>query len=274
MLEHIENVKGKIRESATFPKGDILPIGSGIKEKNPMTLILGLENGKEAILAADSKLSKSNDGGGMYTQRFDKLRLVNKGNWIIGAANSAIGYDLIEQMEDRGERFDPDIHVGAHKYAARTNELYLAFGYRGMPSFLLAGASDHDAAIYGWNLAPKDEDGGFVGTRFGGAVKCMRQEAIGAKHHGALYFSYAFHSPDLATAQRIVLAHLCVSEAAKQDPRCGPPVQVGIIRPGKKARIFTAEELVEVQSRSGEIAAEIEKLILASSPKIANLDVD
>lgn len=251
-----------------YDQCSILPPGIGIKERDAMTLILGLENDREAILAADSKLSKSNDGGGMYTQRFDKLRLVNKGNWIIGAANSSIGYDLIEQIENHGEKFDADIHVGAHKYAARTNELYLDFGYRGETSFLLAGASDHDAAIYGWNLAPKDENRGFVGERFSGAVKSIRQDAIGAKHHGALYFSYAFHSPELATAQRILLAYLCVSEAAKQDPRCGPPVEIGLVRPGEKARIFTSEDLVEVQSRSAEIAATIGKLISSSNPMI------
>jgi hypothetical protein len=233
-----------------------------------MTLILGLENGREAILAADSKMSKSNDGGGMYTQQFHKLRLVNKGKWIIGAANSSIGYDLIDQMDDRGEKFDADIHVGAHKYAARMTELYQAFGYRGTPSFLLAGASDHDAAIYGWNLAPNDENSGFVGVRFSGAVKSIRQDAIGAKHHGALYFSYAFHSPGLATTQRILLAYLCVSEAAKQDPRCGPPVEIGLVRPGEKVRILTSEDLTEVQSRSEEIAATIGKLISSSNPTI------
>lgn len=222
-----------------------------------MTLILGLEYGHEAVWAADSKLTSWGDSAGAYTQTFRKLILVNDGNWIIGCANSGVGYDLINFIEQGRERFNPNIDQGVHEYAARTLQLYRQRGYRGAPSFLLAGAHESGVRIYGWNLAPDDDGNG----PFSGAMTVVRQNAIGTGHHGALYFSFAFHDESGTTQQRILLAHLCVTEAAKQDPRCGPPVQIGVVSRSEKARILTEKELKPVQARSEEIISTLRDMI-------------
>jgi hypothetical protein len=86
-----------------------------------------------------------------------------------------------------------------------------------------------------------------------------------------LYFGNCFHSLDMTTIQRIALAHLCVSETCKQDPRVGMPVEVAVVRVGRPPVILGPEELGEVQRNSENTVSELRRLIYSAQPHISEL---
>jgi len=230
-----------------------------------MTLILALVGNGEVVLAADSQAS-SGDGGGLYTCSVKKLRSANSGRWIVGVANNHAGWALVDHIESTGETFNVDIHIGANEYANRTKELYEKYQHAALTSFVLAGTSPRDAAIYSWSLrrsGPRVE--------FDGILPTPEQSAVGAHQHGGMHFAHRFHTREMTTPQRIQLAHLCVSEACHQDPRVDFPVEVGLIRLNKTPQLFTPTELKDVQKRSEHISSEIRRLVISSNPEISSL---
>ena len=145
-------------------------------------------------------------------------------------------------------------------------ELYEKHSYTGSASLLLAGIQDGRSALYSWSLE-RDVQGQI---KFDGALLAPGRAAIGANNHGALYFANAYHSPDLNTSQRILLAYLCVSEAAKHDPRIGGPVEVALV--GESGvTFFSLEDLVEVRKESARIARALAKRIASFNPRIKGL---
>ena len=194
-----------------------------------------------------------------------KLRIAN-GSWLFGAAGEAIGYDLHRYIEEKGEHFDTNIHIGIHEYAERTKRLYEEFGHRGQTSILVAGVTGDGVAVYGWLL-----DASRGQLVFSGASAISEQYAIGSGRHGSLYFSHSYHSQDMNTVQRIALAHLCVTETCKQDPRVGAPVEIGLVRIGKPPQIFGVDDLAEVQKVSESITNEIREILSRADPRITGL---
>lgn len=231
-----------------------------------MTLVLALVGRDNAVLAADGKLTQGSSGG-YYASSVQKLKLVNQGNWILGVAVSQVGYDLAKYIEENGEPFPANIHKGVRQYAVRMCSLYREHGYRTPTALMVAGCGENDAAIYGFNIAPEEQ----IESRFWGTTRTINQSAIGADTHGAMYFSHAFHSPEMSIVQRISIAHLCVSETCKQDPRVGPPVEIGLVRVGKAPKILDPKQLESVQARSSEIANEIRNMVMSSNPQIPDL---
>lgn len=73
-----------------------------------MTLILALVGRDNAVLAADGQLTQGSSGG-YYASSVQKLRLVNRGNWILGVAISQVGYDLAKYIEENDEGFPENI---------------------------------------------------------------------------------------------------------------------------------------------------------------------
>ena len=230
-----------------------------------MTLIVALVGEGDAVLAADSK-GRSGDGGGYYASTINKLKRVNK-NWILGVAGSQNGLDMYDTIRIASDSFSPDIHVGASQYALRMRELYKQQEYKDSSSFFLAGAGEKYVAIYRWTLE-RASDGT---VDFSGVNRVIEKDAIGAELHGALYFAYAFHKPAMGRAQRISLAHLCVTEACKQDPRVGLPVEVGLVCLDRDPQLFSADHLREVAEHNREIISEFHEMILEAHPQIDGL---
>lgn len=231
-----------------------------------MTLILALVGESDAVLAADSE-TNSNDKAGMYTSSMTKLRLVNDSKWIAGVAHSPIGFDIQDCIEASGETFNKDIHIGVHQYAKRMRDLYLEHEYTQDTSILIAGNTRNGVAVYGWNLTGAKE------PAFDGARQIHNPTAVGAHYHGAMYFSSRFHSPKVTTIQRISLAHFCVSEVCKQDPRVDFPVEIGLVRRNHPPQLLNAQDLGKVQEQSDKIGPEIERMILQSNPDIPALHI-
>ena len=61
-------------------------------------------------------------------------------------------------MKQDGRTFGPGIHTSAQQFAARMRELYEQHGYIGEAFVLLAGVSNGEPAIYGWDLK-RDREG-------------------------------------------------------------------------------------------------------------------
>jgi len=231
-----------------------------------MTLILALVGRDNAVLAADAKQRKG-DGDGFYASAVEKLKIVNGGNWILGVALAQIGLDLAGYVEENSESFNANIHLGIHSYVKRMRELYREHGHSAPTSLLVAGCGKDDVAVYGFNLEGGD-DGTVVSE---GATKVLNQSAMGAAHHGAMYLSHALHRMDTSLVQRISIAHFSVSEACKQDVRVGPPVEIGLVRVGKRPQILGPKQLENVQSQSAKIADEIRDMVMSSNPAIDDL---
>lgn len=80
----------------------------------------------------------------------------------------------------------------------------------------------------------------------------------------------AFHSPEMDTKQRILIAYFCVREAAKYDPRVGGNIEVALITE-ERVRLFSQDELAEVERASKEIAGWIARRFAAPGPPITGL---
>ncbi len=250
-------------QANTIWLGGPLSLGTGVALENLMTLVVALEGKDEVVVAADSRIIEG-ENEGRYQSEHTKLLRVGP-NWILGVAGTVIGYELHSRMESENRAFHPDIRIGTHGYAKRMRELYEECECSGPAFLILAGVYKGRPSIYGWNLE-RDRDGRI---QFGGAMPAFGRTAIGANHHGALYFANAHHAPEMPTNQRVLLAYFCVTEAAKHDPRVGGAVEVAVIR--EDGAIFLSQEaLAKVGRESAGIAASIGKLFRGANPRIRN----
>ena len=184
----------------------------------------------------------------------------------LGVLSVRLGTTCINTSKKKANISDANIHIGIHEYARRTRERYKDFGYTGLTSIMVAGAAPSDVAVYSWTLDKNCDQLGFSG-----AMQVGFQNAIGSGHHGSLYFSNSFHKQDMTTAQRISLAHLCVSETCEQDPRVGMPVEIAVVRVGRPPIILGPEELSEVQKNSENTIGELQRMIQNAAPAIPGL---
>lgn len=240
------------------------PTPPSIEPEREMTLVVALQGQHEIVMAAD-RLAHEDDPGGMYKFEVKKLRLVGD-RWLAGFAGTQIGYELHKQIEREGFQPSSNIHEAVHEYAAQMRGLYEKRGYQGFTSAILAGVSNGEPGVYGWSLE-RDSQGRI---NFAGAVAAPHRIAIGAQHHGALYFANAFHTPEMDARQRVLLAYFCVREAAKYDPRVGGNVEAALITESG-VKMFSQAELAEVERASKEIAAWLAGRFAAAGPPIPGL---
>jgi hypothetical protein len=67
-----------------------------------------------------------------------------------------------------------------------------------------------------------------------------------------------------------LIAYFCVREAAKYDPRVGGNIEVALITE-ERVRLFSQDELAEVERASKEIAGWIARRFAAPGPPITGL---
>jgi len=213
-----------------------------------MSLAHGLIGKQSVVMAADS-YGHSNDPGGMYGYHFSKLMLVNQDRWILGIAGSDSSRSIPEELQRKQFTFDGQIDDAVLRYSKEIFSIRVERSYRGDCYFLLAAFDNGVPCFYEWHLL--DSGSGQLSRRLS-----VQIAAIGARYHGALYFSHAYHRPDMGDEELALLAHFCVSEAANHDPRIGRPIDVGIVR-SDGARLLAPEEIAAVEAASLEVASEI-----------------
>jgi hypothetical protein len=229
-----------------------------------MTLVLALKGTDEVILAADSA-GYTDHPGGMYRRKLRKLRKVNKGKWVVGIAGSDESLSLIETLNLRGFSFGQSAWACVPDYAHELWEEYRRGGFSLDMHFLLAGIDIRGPFMFQWSFdRPKP---GRPVSLIGPSFCYGDHEAIGASIHGALYFAGEHHRKDMDTAQRVSLAHFCVSEAAKHDLRVGGPVDIAIANVNGVA-CSPESKLPGLRQRTESIAAQIRSILSAAGPEI------
>jgi hypothetical protein len=151
-----------------------------------------------------------------------------------------------------------EIDDSIHKYSKELENILRERGFTGEWLFVLGAFDGRTPCMYEWYFLEKQ------------TILPRRSEldivAIGARKHGALYFSHAHHKADMNDQQRALLAHFCISEAANQDPRIDRPVDIAVVRP-EGARMLAPEELSEYERASAALSSEIGNLIRGYAPK-------
>ncbi len=237
-----------------------LPLSRGDYAEKEMTLILGLIGKDEVVVAADSE---AYDGTPEGLYRFSVSKLHPFGKWLLGFADGPAAYTLHSRMVAAHESFDTNMAIGVHDYAARMKGLYVQGGYKEATSVMAAAVCEGKPSIYCWRLQA-DDTGKLA---FTGVVEKVERGVIGALGHGALYFANAYHSDSLTTSQRIRLAHFCISQATKYDPRVGGTVEVALVKENG-VRCFSRSDLAQVERESRQIAKSLAGCFKKLGPKI------
>lgn len=233
-----------------------------------MTLVFALQGKDEVVVAADSMAHDGPDTGGSYKLSVKKLLPV-RANWLLGFSGAQDGYTIYKNIQATGweSHLSSDIHLGANEYACKMRDTYDQTGCQGDTTILLCGVSNGEPATYTWSLG-RDNNGR---VKFSGAQIRPGRAGIGAGQHGALYFASAFHRREMDTRQRILLAHFCVGEAAKLDPRLGGHVDLALVKENGPVRFFSQDELVKVQLAGEKICGWLAKRFAAPGPPIIGL---
>lgn len=230
-----------------------------------MTLVFALQGKDEIVVAADSMAHDGPDTGGSYKLSVKKLLPV-RGNWLLGFSGDQDGYTIYKHIKAQNweSNLSSDINLGADEYARKMRDTYDQTGCRGRTTLLLCGVSNGEPATYTWSLGRDSHDQ----VEFSGAQTRPERAGIGAGQHGALYFASAFHRREMDTRQRMLLAHFCVSEAAKLDPRLGGHVDLALVKENSPVRFFSQDELVKVQLAGEKIFGLLTKRFAAAGPPI------
>ena len=220
-----------------------------------MTLVLGLR-GKDHVVVAADRLGHINKGTGDYGYKCAKLRPMTAGKrqWIVGMAGSDMAITLADRVAATGDTL-PGKHAGVELAQVYAEELRVAAQASGCDEpmwFLFAGVDSRGSFIYHLSFDGQNWRG--PGEHTGD------QLAIGASCHGALYFASEHHSPEMSQAQRLLLAHFCIAEAAKHDIRIERPVDMAIAGDGD-ALFVTESDVPAIPDRSKAIAGAIGELL-------------
>jgi hypothetical protein len=209
---------------------------------------------QDVVFAADTQ-GYDGDSGGYYKFKYGKLFAVNNGKYLLGVAGHDIGLTLEESVRDfhfTGGN-DCEIFQSIRSYSEAMAVFYEQSGYEEDCYFILGGVNrESEPFLFEWHVKGKNWQ----------LSKRVNQPriAIGAKYHGALYFSTIHHEPNLPLPNRVLIAHLSVSEAAKQDPRVADPVEIGIVSKSG-ALILSHEQIAPIVTASREVAAQISATI-------------
>lgn len=222
-----------------------------------MSLIVGLAGKDEIVVAADT-LGFVGDAGGFYGFECRKLHVIQE-KWLLGVAGTSIGWDLFSAMNQQHLELGKGFHKAVWDFSNEMHELYQGQDYEGETFLLLCGIHDGRPLLAEWSFPRKD-----------GVSFPTLWTAIGAKHHGALYFASSRHSRDMDTELRILLAYFCVREAAACDLRVRAPIEVAVVRENG-VRCFSEEQLGDVERRSEEIVAQIAGAFHGPAPAIPGL---
>jgi hypothetical protein len=224
------------------------------------SLVLALAGVGEIVVAADG-LGYVGDEDGYYKFEFGrKFRAVTNKNWILGFAGTELGQPLFEIIDRKEDLPSKDINETAMYLAKRMRELYCKYApQRPKTELLLAGVQAGKPHIYTWELSSTP----LWGVEMKGPELFEPYAAIGTKHHGALYFANKLPLRKMTTAQLVQLAHFCVNETARQDPRVGGKIEIVIVREDIIQPIALSD-LGSVAARSELISDQVEELFLAS----------
>lgn len=225
-----------------------------------MSLVLVTIGAADIVFTADTQGFDGNECG-FYKFKFAKLVTVNDGQWILGIAGKDIGKSLEEGVRAQDFKFNkPNVFQCAYAYSEAMQRLYQDSGYDGDCWFLLGGVDrGGQPFLYEWYVKDKEWQ---LARSVG-----QHRVAIGAGEHGALYFTTAYHDRNLPLSTRILTAYFSVSEAAKQDPRVGHPVDIGIASK-TGARILNEKEIAPIAAASKQIAEQIGAMLKKESQAI------
>lgn len=182
-----------------------------------MSLIVGVTNGREIVVGADSKVYEG-DEGNCRTYTDTKVRLLNQGKWVtaftgLGATAKAVW----NYLEASGETYDADIKIGALQFVEKFKGIYQKFGLDLRVNVLLAGFSGATPFLYRAVMVKPELQGG------DNPPWC----AIGCGVDVALHFVTRAQPLDEMNTQELMgLTYFSIAEIAGRDFRVGKPIDI------------------------------------------------
>jgi hypothetical protein len=231
-----------------------------------MSLAHALVGSSTIVMAADT-YATSRDPLGMYGYRFSKLVLVNENRWVLGIAGSDSSRSIADELQRKAFAFDGQIDDAVLRYSKEMWSIRTDRGYRGDCWLLLAAFDGDTPCLYGWHFLDQPAQHSEFSKRLAVPIS-----AIGARLHGAMYFSHAYHRSDMSDEELAVMAHFCVTEASNHDPRIDRPVDVALVRP-EGARLLTAQEILALEQASSTLSSQIGDLLKQHALNLPHLSV-
>jgi 20S proteasome alpha/beta subunit len=215
-----------------------------------MTLVVGLFNQSEVVLAADTiTLDESST---VARKPYHKLR--HFGPHLFSAAGTQASFEIYKSLINSGLNLDADIQKAAHALYKASREIYREqyATEKQRVSMLLAGLdSEGKPDVYVWNF-PKGAG------------------AVSQSHHGrasigmntySLFFVRCLHEDSMTTEQRIQLAHFAITSTVQMErSQCvGLPVDVWRLS-SDGVREYSQQELEPFIRRNGELSGQLRQM--------------